>query len=139
MLQLGSAAAAMLPRGGEVPALVSRLPEDGLDPSSVCFLRSPQILNAHLYVGAGNPFSLGPEHEAVIGRYDLEGGPVDLLLIRYDGESTASEVETELRAATSDMPPMTVGRTGNLVAVAVGEVADEDGAELLEAVLGGAA
>jgi hypothetical protein len=137
ILAIGLEAASSLPAGGETPDLVRRLPAEGLDPQSVCFLRSPQILNAHVVVGPDNPFGLGPGVEAVVGRYEIDGEPAHLVVVRYPDERAAEGVEAGLRSPAVELAPMTVGRRGRLVAATVGEVPETSGSALLEAALGG--
>ena len=97
VLEIGRAAADVLPAGGEIPALVDRLPADGLDPASVCFLRSPQILNAHVVVGSDNVFGLGPGVEAVVGKYDLGDSVFHLVLVEHPSAAAAESVEADAR------------------------------------------
>ena len=138
VLALARSAAASLPVEGEVPALVSALPSEGLDPTSVCFLRSPQILNAHIFVGADNPFSLGPETAAVVGRYEHEGASVHVIVVNYPSEAAAEAVEERARGRSeSDGPEMLMGRDGVTVAAVVGTQPGEWGVALLAEVLGG--
>lgn len=138
VLALARSAAAGLPVEGEVPALVSALPSEGLDPASVCFLRSPQILNAHIYVGADNPFELGPETEAVVGRYEHDGPPVHVVIVNYPTEAAAAAVEKgALGRSESDGPEMLMGRDGVTVAAVVGTEIGDWGEALLAEVLGG--
>lgn len=139
ILAIGRAVASALPAGGEEPELVGRLPADGLDPQSVCFLRSPQILNAHVFVGVDNPFGLGPGVEAVVGRYEVEGQPVDLVVVKYPDDNAGDDAEERLQEDAGDLPPTMVGRQGRLVAAVVGEVPDAAGSALLDAALGGEA
>lgn len=132
-----SAAASLLVEGG-VPDLVSALPDVGLDPQSVCFLRSPQILNAHIYVGADNPFELGPETEAVVGRYDRDGDPAHMVIVKYPTETAAAAVVENARdRSASDGPEMLMGRDGVTVAAVVGTETGDWGETLLAEVLGG--
>jgi len=142
VIAIGEAVSKELPGGGEVPTLVNRLPQQGLDPASVCFLRSVQILNAHVWVGSDNLFELGPETEAVVGAYDLDGLAIHLLVIRYPDDASAARAEARVRdsAATSaaGLPAMTVGRAGDLVAAMIGPDIGEAGDALIEQALGGA-
>ncbi len=138
VLALARSAAASLPVEGEVPDLVSALPPEGLDPTSVCFLRSPQILNAHIYVGADDPFSLGPETEAVVGRYQRDGSPVHVIIVNYPTEAAAEAVEERARGRSeSDGPEMLMGRDGITVAAVVGTETGDRAEALLAEVLGG--
>jgi hypothetical protein len=125
---------------GEPPKLPGRLPSAGLDESSVCFLRSPQILNAHVWVGTDNPFDLGPETEAVVGEYALDDGPAHVVIVRYpDGEAAARAEERlkEVSASGEDTSAMTVGRRDELIAAVVGTLEGDDASALLEKALGG--
>ena len=140
IIALGAAVADGLIATGDPPTLPQQLPPTGLDAQSVCFLRSPQILNAHIWVGPDNPFNLGPETEAVVGKYALDGGTAHLVMVRYQDDPTAADAETRLRAALSVIeggPVMTIGRRGALVAAVVGEPGGDVAADLIENALGG--
>jgi len=140
VVDLGRAVAETLPGGGEVPDLVSTLPALGLDEATVCFLRSPQILNAHVFVGSDNPFGLGPDVEAVVGEYEIDGSAAHLVLVGYPSEATAQVVESRARAsagAESDRPAMVVGRQGALLAAVVGGDSGDLTESLLTQALGG--
>jgi hypothetical protein len=139
VLAVGEAVAASLPEGGEVPALVHRLPAEGLEAQSATFLRSPHILNAHVWIGSDNLFELGPDGEAVVGKYELGESDAHLLLVRYPDETTAARVEARARTDTpaNDRPEMIVGRAGDLVAAVIGTDTGEAGVTLLERALGG--
>jgi hypothetical protein len=140
VLEVGRAVADALADGGDVPALVGRLPDEGLDPATVCFLRSPQILNAHVFVGGDNIFGLGGEAEAAVGKYDLGETDGHLVLVRYPDEAAAETVDRRFRDEVGDdgtRPVMVVGRRGAYVAAVVGVESDEVVEALLEAALGG--
>jgi hypothetical protein len=138
VLAVAGEVAAGLPAGGEFPALVSALPEDGLETTSVCWLRSPQILNAHVFVGGENPFDLGPGVEAVVGRYERDGSEGHLVVVKYPSESAAEMVEHGARSgAAADGPEMLMGRDGAVVAAVVGAETGEWAEILLAETLGG--
>ena len=142
VLDVGSAVAGFLKGGGEVPPLVDRMPTSGLDSASVCFLRSPQILNAHVFVGADNLFDILPEVETVVGKYDLGGWTAHLVLVQYPDEIAAETVENRIRAETgkdSTRPAMVVGRQGVYVAAVVGAEINDGFEALLDKALGGGA
>ena len=142
VLDVGAAVADALESGGDVPSLVTRMPSSGLDRTSVCYLRSPQILNAHVYVGGDNLFGLVPGVEAVVGKYDRGETAVYLILVRYLDEATAETVESRVRAEKSGgggRPAMVIGRNGELLAAIVGAGSDDGVDELLEEALGGGA
>ena len=140
VLAVGRAVAEGLPEGGEVPTLVDRLPTVGLDQSSVCFLRSPQILNAHVFVGSDNVLGIGPEVEAVVGKYEENGRVAHLVVVRYPSEASAEAVEQRARDgadSVTDQPEMVVGRRGSIVAAVVGSDVGDWGEALLTEALGG--
>ncbi len=137
VIVLGAAVADGLTVTGEPPELPQWLPLTGLERQSVCFLRSPQILNAHIWVGPDNPFDLGPETEAVVGKYVLDGGPVHVVVVRYPDGGAAARAEDRLKAAGSDTADMSIGRRGELIAAVVGEVGGDEAEDLLEQALGG--
>ena len=141
IVEVADVVAENLPADGRIPALVNRLPSAGLDPSSVCFLRSPQILDAHVFVGGDNLLALGPEVEAVVGRYRLEGSPLHLVVVEYPDEGMAAAVEQsarEMAGSGAERHEMTLVRDGDLVALVISDEQGELGRELLEHVIGGA-
>ena len=137
VLAVAGEVAAGLPTVGEVPALVAALPENGLDTTSVCWLRSPQILNAHVFVGGENPFALGPGVEAVVGRYQRAGSEGHLVVVKYPSDPEAETVEARLRASAGDGPEMLMSRERAVVAAVVGSQTGDWGEDLLAEVLGG--
>jgi len=140
VLDVGAAVAGALEDGGDIPSLVTRMPSSVLDPASVCYLRSPQILNAHVFVGGDNLFGFGPEVEAVVGKYDLGGAAVHLVLVQYPDETAAEMVERRVRedvGAEGQRPSMVVGRNGVLLAAVIGDASNDDVEGLLEEALGG--
>lgn len=142
VLAIGRIAADALPRGGEPPQVIHRLPIEELDPTSICFLHSPQILNAHVNVGPDDPFGIGPGVVAAVGAYTSNGTDARLVLVEYGNEAAAVAVETRFRAdgdAAAGRPPMIVGRRGATVAAVVGSETGEWGENLLERALGGGA
>jgi hypothetical protein len=93
VLALGRAAADVIGEVGEVPSLVAKLPTDGLDPRSVRFLHTQEILNGIVYLGYENALNFGPEVDAVVGRYQRPDGGGWLLLVDYPDEAAAERAE----------------------------------------------
>ena len=93
VLALGRAAADAMREVGEVPPLVAELPTDGLDPRSVRFLHTQEILNGVVYLGYENALQFGPEVDAVVGRYQRPEGDGWLLLVDYPDDATAELAE----------------------------------------------
>jgi hypothetical protein len=105
LLDLARAAAAALPAGGERPALVDQLPTLGLQASSVRFLRSPQILNAVVFVGEDNPLRLGPGVSATIARYHRDEAGGYLVLVDYEDAASRAVAERSFRSELLDDAP----------------------------------
>lgn len=83
VLNLGRALAELIDAPGRRPEIVERLPAAGLDPRSLSFLRSHQILNSHVYLGEDNPLGLGVDTSAALGRYHRQAGTGTLLIVDY--------------------------------------------------------
>ena len=93
MLALGRAAADAINEVGDVPLLVAELPADGLDPGSVRYLHTQEILNGVVYLGYENALRFGPEVDAVVGRYQRPDGGGWLLLVDYPDDASAELAE----------------------------------------------
>jgi Family of unknown function (DUF6599) len=93
VLALGRAAADAINEVGEVPPLVAELPADGLDPRSVRYLHTQEILNGVVYLGYENALRFGPEVDAVVGRYQRPDGGGWLLLVDYPDDASAELAE----------------------------------------------
>jgi hypothetical protein len=93
VLALGRAAADAIAEVGEVPPLVAELPAEGLDPRSVRFLHTQEILNGVVYLGYENALRFGPEVDAVVGRYQRPEGEGWLVLVDYPDDATAELAE----------------------------------------------
>jgi hypothetical protein len=93
VIALGRAVADSIQEIGEVPAMVADLPGDGLDSRSVRFLHTQEILNGVVYLGYENALRLGPEIDAVVGRYTRAEGTGWLLLVKYPDEALAGQAE----------------------------------------------
>jgi hypothetical protein len=89
VMALGRAVAASIGETGDPPALARRLPREGLDETSLVYLRHPRILEAHVPVGPDNPLGVGPQAPAVTGRYRAGGATADLVLVEYPDEAAA--------------------------------------------------
>jgi hypothetical protein len=83
VLKLGRALTELIDAPGRRPEIVERLPGAGLDPRSLRFLRSHQILNSQIYLGEDNPFGLDVDTSAALGRYQRQDGAGMLLLVDY--------------------------------------------------------
>jgi hypothetical protein len=124
MLEIAAAAAGAITEEGAVPALVAELPEAGLDPRSVRFFRTQEILNSVVYLGFDNVLNFGPEIDAVIGHYRRDSGEGWLLLVEYPDAERAAEAEA--RGLEAGLPVRrTERRLAGVLAPQPAAVADE--------------
>ncbi|MBD3415001.1 MAG: hypothetical protein GF421_11290 [Candidatus Aminicenantes bacterium] len=89
VLELGREISSRIPNKGSVPEIISRLPEQGLDPLRVRYFYNPLILNYHFYVGEENLLNLSSETHAALGVYEEKDHLFRLLLIQYPDEDKA--------------------------------------------------
>jgi hypothetical protein len=132
MMALAEAAAGTIAEEGPLPPLVAELPAAGLDPGTVRFFHTQEILNSVVYLGFDNVLHFGPEIDAVVGRYELDSGEGWLLLVDYPDEAAAALAEE--RGAEAGL--LVKRRADRLAAVLAPQpVAMAD--ELLEIISGG--
>ncbi len=92
-----------LPSGGERPALVDRLPDEGLLERSVVFFHQEISIYDRLWLGGENLLGLGPETDGVLANYDDVGGVgAQLLLVQYPDAGAASAGLTALESGEVD-------------------------------------
>ena len=96
---LAQAASSALPDGGQRPALVATLPEEGLQPGSVRFFREKMALDNLLWIGAEDLLGLGADVQGIVARYQVEGQAVDLLLISFPDRGRAQAAAAGLAGA----------------------------------------
>jgi hypothetical protein len=117
VLELGKAIAAELPHAGERPAIVAALPPRDLDARSVRFLRHPQILNTHVFVGDDNPLGLAPDTAAALGTYRRGRLGAHLLLVDFPdtarAAAAASRVRAEVLGGATGEDPVTLPDRGS--------------------------
>lgn len=132
VLALGRAAADAMTEVGEVPLLVAELPTDGLDPRSVRFLHTQEILNGVVYLGYENALQFGPKVDAVVGRYQRPEGSGWLLLVDYADDATA-----ELAEGGATEGGIAVRRKGSRLAAVLAPEPQTAGDGLLTDAIGG--
>ncbi len=84
------AIAAALPTGGETPALMSKLPPDGLLPRRAIFFRQELSIQDEIWLGGENILGLTTETEGVLGHYTLNDARALLLMVQYPDADAAS-------------------------------------------------
>jgi len=126
---------AALPSGGERPALMGRLPPDGLVERSAIFFHEEISIQNELWLGGENVLGLGPETGGVLARYDIDGVVARLLLVRYpDAEAASAGLDALGTAPVSGL--VDAGARENLLGAIFGEVDEAAAGALLAGVLG---
>lgn len=115
------ATALALPTGGERPALVDRLPEEGLVPGSVLFFHRPISIQDRVWLGDENVLGLDQETEGVLGRYEIRGSTAELMVVRYpSAEEAAAKLEAVRNSGLDTL--IIVDARDALLAAAFGDV-----------------
>ncbi len=99
VLELARAIAAAIPRQGERPDLVDRLPPEGLVASQVHYFHDQLLLDRLTDLGDKNILGLGPKTEGVLARYRIgknESTTCALLLVRYPTGAEAEQARKRL-------------------------------------------
>jgi hypothetical protein len=127
----GEAVSAALPAGGERPALVDRLPADGLVPRSGFFFHEELSIQNEIWLGGENILGLSPDTDGVLGRYEIGGATVRLLLVEYPNAEAASAGLAALQGGEIK-ELVTSDANGNLLGAVFGEVDQAAVSALLE-------
>jgi hypothetical protein len=128
------AVSAVLPAGGERPALVERLPQDGLAPRGFFFFHEELSIQSEVWLGGENILGLSQETGGVLARYEIGGATVRLLLIEYPDPEVASAGLTALRGGDVDSLVAADVR-GNLLGAVFGDADAAAAGELLSRAL----
>ncbi len=120
-----------LPKGGERPSLVNRLPQTGLKERDFIFFHEELSIQDKIWLGGQNILGLSHDTNGVVASYELQGMPVRLLLVEY---ATAGQAAAGVKALqTSQVDDLvTVQAQDDLLAAVFGEV-DETAAGVLMA------
>lgn len=126
--------ATALPIGGETPALMSKLPSEGLVDRSAIFFRQEISIQDEVWLGGENILGLSAETEGVLTRYDVNGNSIYLLLVQYPDAQAASAA---LAAVSSgDIADLALAdANGSLLGAIFGLATPEDVRQLLDAAL----
>jgi len=98
LLRLCYAIAAALPKGGAIPEVVTRLPDEGLVPRSPVYFRLEISIQDEVWLGGENALGLSLETEGVMARYELGNSSAYLMLVRYPTEEASRAGLAGLRA-----------------------------------------
>ena len=93
LLAFGRTAADGLPKEGERPTLVMRLPQQGLENNGVLYFHEEISVQNDVWLGGSNVLGLSQKTNGVLGRYTLAGAKAVLILVEYPeaGEATAAQ------------------------------------------------
>jgi hypothetical protein len=127
----GKAISAALPTGGERPALVDRLPADGLVPRSGLFFHEELSIQNEIWLGGENILGLSPDTDGVLGRYEIDGATVRLLLVEYPDAGEASAGLAALQGGEIE-GLVASGANGNLLGAVFGMMDVATASRLLE-------
>lgn len=102
LLDLARQIALGLPDEGGPPALVGLLPQEGLIPSRIHFLKDFHLLNRHFFLADDDVLGLAAGAQAVLAAYrplgsKPETGAYRLLLVQYPSPQEARAVEDRLK------------------------------------------
>jgi hypothetical protein len=129
VLELADAVTSAVGVDGKPPTLLGALPEDGLDRSSVRFIRDPVILRSHLGVDPENTLGLDRRSEVVLGHVVRPEGEATILVAKFDDEEAAAGAFERFNARKTDAADGVVaGIAGNRVAA----ICNADSAEFGE-------
>jgi len=131
---MAKAVSAKLPSGGDRPALVSRLPSDGLVPRSALFFHEEISIQSDIWLGGENVLGLSPQTNGVLARYDVGGQTARLLVVQYPGAEAASAGLKALQAGDVEGLVAADAR-GNLLAAILGEIDEGAARKLLDEAL----
>jgi hypothetical protein len=119
-----------LPRGGERPALMDRLPNEGLVERSAVFFHEEISIQDRLWLGGENLLGLSARTDGILARYETGGGTAQLLLIQYPGARAAVHGLTALAGSPVE-GVITADVHGNMLGAVFGEAHAADASSLL--------
>ncbi len=134
LLAFGAALSKALPDGGERPAILKRLPADGLVAGSAIFFREEISIQNLVWLGGNNLLGLSQKTGGAAGTYQLQGQAYSLLVVQYPDSGGASGALRQLEQARPE--GYTAARTnGSLLATVFGPPEAQAVQALLDAAL----
>ena len=119
-----------LPAGGERPALMDRLPDEGMVERSAVFFHEEISIQDRLWLGGENLLALSPETDCALAQYEIGGRTAQLLLVRYPSAGMAADGLTALK--DSSMGRLVAADVqGDLLGAVFGEVDAADVSSLI--------
>jgi hypothetical protein len=135
--QFAETVSAALPTGGAKPAIMGKLPSDGLVAQSEIFFHEEISIQNKLWLGGENILGLSPRTDGVLADYTLGGNDAQLLIVQYPAGTDAAAALTALQGASVE--GYLAGQTsGNYLAAVFGTADPATAAQLLTLALNGA-
>lgn len=94
---LGRAVAGAITEEGLRPALLQRLPREGLDPSSIRYFHDRQLLLYHVPGLRGGPLAIDGRRPTMLARFHRDGARALLLVAEHEGPDAARAAEIAAR------------------------------------------
>ena len=117
----GKSLARVLPAGGVRPALVDRLPAQGLIAGSVLFFHEEISVQNEIWLGGKNILGLSAQTDGVEARYTIDGKNARLLMVQYPTTSEAVKGLEALRKEGFEKF-ITANSNAKLIAAVFGDV-----------------
>ena len=128
------AVAQALPTGGDHPALLLRLPKDGLVENESIYFHLEITIQNEIYLGGMNKLGLSPKTNGLLAHYTLAGQAASLLLIEYpDAQAAAAGLQGLKSAQVENL--VASRATNNLLGAVVGKVDPASAKGLLDQAL----
>jgi hypothetical protein len=110
-----------LPSGGDRPALLQRLPKDGLVDNETVFFHLEITIQNEIFLGGANKLGLSPKTNGLLAHYTLAGQDASLLLFEYpDAQSAATGLQGLQTAQVDNLA--VAEASNNLLGAVVGKV-----------------
>ena len=123
-----------LPAGGDHPALLQRLPADGLTPNDAVYFHLEITIQNEIFLGGTNKLGLSPKTNGLLAHYTLAGHNASLLLIEYpDAQAAAAGLQGLQSAQVDNLVASQASR--NLLGAVVGSVDSATAKTLLDQAL----
>ncbi len=122
LLAVGRAISAKLPKGGQKPALMAALPADGMaaDPFPL-FFHQELTIQDRVWLGGENKLGLGLDTDGALARYNLNGQPVELMIVEFP-DTARAETALEALQAGEQEDLLAAAVDGKRLVAAFGEV-----------------
>ncbi len=118
-----------LPKGGKLPAILGKLPLEGQ--KSNLFFRQELSIQNDVWLGGENLINLSSDTLGALGRYEMDGQPMILILVEYPQPDLAGAAAANLSSA--DLENLCAWQlNGNLLSAAFGENCADIGKNLVD-------